>query len=240
MSRLSSSPTSRSPVSSGIDSLDKIIEGGFNEGDVILLAGQPGSGKSTLAIEFLYNGAKRHNQKGVYASFVESSSKLTRDMARFNWDLASLAGEGKLSILDLIQTIGQDGYETNLEVIMSYIKKIGAKRLVIDSLSAMMTYIQTKAEARSFMGIMNKFLEEVKCTTILILEMPWGRTEVGAGFEEFMADGLLILDSSLESFKVRRRLYIPKMRGVDHALDCFDFYITPDGINVSPIPVGKR
>ena len=33
-------------VTSGIPSLDKIIEGGFNRGDVILVAGQPGARKN--------------------------------------------------------------------------------------------------------------------------------------------------------------------------------------------------
>jgi len=230
----------REVVSSGIPSLDKIIEGGLNEGDVILVAGQPGAGKSTLGVQFTYNGATQWNQAGVYATFVESASKLKRNMLRFNWDLDKLEKERKACFLDLVQTIGEKGVEVNLEAIMSAIKDLNAKRLVIDSLSAMMTYIQTKAEARSFVALMNRFLEDAKCTTLCTLEVPWGSSDIGMGFEEFMADGLIVLESSLEQFKVRRRLYIPKMRGVDHALDCYDFYITPEGISVSPIPAVKR
>jgi len=220
--------------------LDKIIEGGLNEGDVILVAGQPGAGKSTLGVQFTYNGATQWNQAGVYATFVESASKLKRNMLRFNWDLAELERKKKINLLDLVQTIGERGVEVNLDAIMTAIKDIGAKRLVIDSLSGMMTYIQTKAEARSFVALMNRFLEEAKCTTLCTLEVPWARSDIGMGFEEFMADGLIVLESSLEQFKVRRRLYIPKMRGVNHALDCYDFYITPEGINVSPIPAARR
>lgn len=229
----------REVVSSGIQSLDKIIEGGFNEGDVILVAGQPGAGKSTLGIQFVYNGATQYEQAGVYATFIESASKLKRDMLRFNWDLAKLERERKLVVLDLIQTIGEKGVEANLEAIMDAIKGLNAKRLVIDSLSAMTTYIKTRAEARSFVALMNRFIEDAKCTTLCTLEVPWGRSDIGMGFEEFMADGLIILESSLEQVKVRRRLYIPKMRGVNHALECYDFYITPEGISISPIPAVK-
>lgn len=220
--------------------MDKIVEGGFHEGDVIVVAGQPGAGKSTLGVQFLYNGATQYNQAGVYATFIESAGKLKRDMAKFNWDLAKLEQERKAIVLDLIQTIGEKGVEANLEAIMTAIKDLGAKRLVIDSLSAMITYIETKAEARSFVALMNKFLEGAKCTTLCVLEVPWGRSEIGMGFEEFMADGLIILESSLEQFKVKRRLYIPKMRGVNQALDCYDFYITPEGISISPMPAAKR
>lgn len=227
---------SRKVVSSGIPSFDKIVEGGFNEGDVILVAGQPGAGKSTLGVQFLYNGAVKYNQNGVYATFVESGSKLKRDMLRFDWDLAKLEDEKKVSVLDMVQTVSERGVYLNLDVMMTAVKELGAKRLVIDSLSALTTYIHTKSEARSFISVINKFLENSKCTTLFIQEVPWGQKEIGMGFEEFMADGLVVLESSLEKYKVRRRLYIPKMRGVNHALDCYDFYIGPDGINVSPIP----
>jgi KaiC/GvpD/RAD55 family RecA-like ATPase len=103
-----------------------------------------------------------------------------------------------------------------------------------------MTYIKAKDEARSFMGLMNRFIENAKCTSLYVTEVPWGRSDIGFGFEEFMADGLIILESSLDQFKVKRRLYIPKIRGVNHALECYDFYITPEGINVSPIPTANQ
>jgi len=47
-------------------------------------------------------------------------------------------------------------------------KFLRAKRLVIDSLSAMTTYIKTRAEARTFVAIMNRFLENAKCTTLCL------------------------------------------------------------------------
>jgi KaiC/GvpD/RAD55 family RecA-like ATPase len=230
----------REIVSSGIKSLDKIVEGGFNQGDTILVAGQPGAGKTTLGVQFLYTGAKQENLPGVYATFVESPSKLKRDMLRFNWDLAQLEKERKLVILDLIQTVSEKGVAANLEAIMDAIKSLDAKLLVVDSLSGMMTYIKSKDEARSFMALMNRFIENAKCTTIYMMEVPWGTSQVGLGFEEFLADAFIVLESSIEDFKVRRRLYIPKMRGVNHALDCYDFYISADGISVSPIPAIKR
>jgi circadian clock protein KaiC len=227
-------------LSSGIPSLDKIIDGGFNEGDVILVAGQPGSGKSTLGMQFLHNGALQHDELGVYASFVESAAKLKRDMLRFGWDLGKLEQEGKLSLLDLIQSVSHRGVEANLAEIISSVTKLGAKRLVVDSLSAIMTYIHSASEARSFVSMMSKMLESTGCTTLLLLEIPWGKREIGMGFEEFLADGLIILESCLDGIKVRRRIYIPKMRGVDHSLDCYDFYITSEGIDVSSIPLANR
>lgn len=85
-------------LSSGIPSLDRIIDGGFNEGDVILVAGQPGAGKVPLGMQFIYNGVSLLNEPGIYASFVESAAKLKRDMLRLGWDLDKLGQGGKLSV----------------------------------------------------------------------------------------------------------------------------------------------
>jgi KaiC/GvpD/RAD55 family RecA-like ATPase len=123
---------------------------------------------------------------------------------------------------------------------LTAVKALGAKRLVIDSFSAMTVYVNTKADARSFAVLGNKLLENAKCTTMLLLEVPWGKGEIGMGYEEFVTDGLIILESRLEQFKIKRRLYVPKMRGISQALDCYDFYITPEGLKVSPIPATKE
>jgi len=227
-------------VPTGIPSLDKIIDGGFNEGDTILVAGQPGAGKSTLAVQFIYNGAVKYDCAGVYVTFVESANKLKRDMLSFNWNLVKLEKQRKVAVLDLIQAVGQECISANFQAILTAVNALGAKRLVIDSFSAMTTYVDTKAEARSFTALANRLLENAKCTTMLLLEVPWSKNEIGMGYEEFVTDGLIILESRLEQFKVKRRLYVPKMRGINHALDCFDFYITPEGIKVSPIPTSKE
>jgi circadian clock protein KaiC len=225
--------TLNSKISSGISSLDKITEGGFTQDDVILVAGQPGAGKTTLATQFLFDGATKCDETGIYATFVESAYKIKRNMLRFNWDLSKLEGERKIAILDLIQAASEKSVATNLDIIMSAVKALGAKRLVIDSLTSMTMYVKTKEEARSFISIMKKILEEANCTTLLLVEIPWNKSEVGSGFEEFVADGLIVLESTLDKFRIKRRLYIPKMRGTNHSLDCHDFFITPQGIKIS-------
>ncbi len=227
-------------VSSGIASLDNIIEGGFTPGDVILVAGQPGAGKTTLATQFLYNGATECGETGVYATFVESAAKIKLDMLKFNWDLAKLETERKITVLDLIQAASEKSVAVNLDVIMSAVKALQANRLVIDSLTAMTTYIKTKEEARGFISIMKKILEECRCTTMLLTEIPWNKNEIGSGFEEFVADCLIILESTLDRFRIKRRLYIPKMRGTNHSLDCHDFFITSEGIKISTLTISEK
>src|SRR3989442_15416964 len=88
-------PTSNR-VPTGITSLDKIIEGGLCKGDTIIVAGQPGTGKTTLGLQFLYYGATKCGENGVYASVIESGDKLKRNARRYGWDLDPLQKGGKL------------------------------------------------------------------------------------------------------------------------------------------------
>ena len=199
----------------------------------------PGSGKTTLATQYLFNGAVQYGERGVYATFVEGADKIKRDMLKFNWDLAKLEEEHKIVILDLVQA-KRKSVAANLDIIMTAVKILGANRLVIDSLTSMTAYIKTKEEARGFVSLMTKILVEAKCTALLLVEIPWNKSDVGAGFEEFVADSLIILESTLDRFRIKRRLYIPKMRGTNHSLDCHDFYITADGISISTLGTTEK
>ncbi len=223
-------------VQTGVPSLDKIIEGGLCRGDTIIVAGQPGTGKTTLGLQFLYHGATRCGENGVYASVIESADKLKRNSRRFGWDLDKLEREGKLQLVSLQSTM-KAGVSTALETVLESLHSIDAKRLVFDSLSSLMTAFESNAEARSFLHIMVKFLEGAGCTTLMISEVPWGKRQLGTNFEEFLGDGLIVLDASFDNSRVRRRIYVPKMRGTEHRLEGYDYYITRDGFSLAPTPI---
>ena len=223
-------------ASTGIPSLDKLIEGGLVRGDTTIIAGQPGTGKTTLGLQFLMYGATKSGENGVYASVIESGEKLKRNARRFGWDLDSLEKEGKLQMVSLQSTM-KAGVSTALETVLEALHTVHAKRLVFDSLSALMTAFESTAEARSFLHIMLKFLEAANCTTLMISEVPWGRQQLSTNFEEFLGDGLIVLESSFDNSRVRRRIYIPKMRGTENRLEGYDYYITREGFAVSPTPI---
>lgn len=228
----------KSQVSSGVPSLDRIIGGGFKKGSNIFVAGQPGAGKTTLGLQFLFHGSKNLEEPGIYVSFVESAQKMLKNALSFGWDFAAL--RAKVKVLDLVTTVGETGVKEIFEIMMDAVKELKAQRVVIDTLTALTTYVETKAEARTFIGLLNRFLEEAGCTSLSLLEVPWAKRELGAGFEEFLGDGLIVLESSVNDLRVRRRLYVPKMRGIDHSLECYDFFITKDGIRVAPIPSPQK
>ncbi len=223
-------------VQTGIPSLDKLIEGGLVPGDTTIVAGQPGTGKTTLGLQFLVHGAVKCGENGVYASVIESGEKLKRNARRFGWDLDVLEKEGRLQLVSLQSTM-KAGVSTALETVLEALHTVKARRLVFDSLSALMTAFESTAEARSFLHIMLEFLEAANCTTLMISEVPWGKQQLGTNFEEFLGDGLIVLESSFDNSRVRRRIYIPKMRGTENRLEGYDYYITREGFALAPTPI---
>ena len=84
----------------GIDGLDKMLEGGIPKGSTVLLVGGPGTGKTILSIQFLIKGIEKYSEKGIFVCLQEKKNSLYRAMQRFSWDLPRLEKEGKFSFLD--------------------------------------------------------------------------------------------------------------------------------------------
>jgi len=83
-------------IKSGISGLDKILKGGLNKGDVILLSGGPGTCKTIAALQYIYKGALENNEPGVYISFEESVDDLKKDAECFGWNFDKLEKSKKV------------------------------------------------------------------------------------------------------------------------------------------------
>ena len=70
-------------IRSGVHGLDELIEGGYSRGDIILLAGGTSTGKTIFSVQFIYNGAVKHGEKGVYATF-EEDRKILNSLFKLN------------------------------------------------------------------------------------------------------------------------------------------------------------
>ncbi len=110
-------------ISSGDESLDIVLGGGFVPGSVILLAGQPGIGKSTLLLQIAHNVAKL--SPTIYISGEESTHQVASRASRLGKlstklklassivadDIARTISEGSFGVVfvDSIQTVACKG-----------------------------------------------------------------------------------------------------------------------------------
>ncbi|MEM2144788.1 MAG: ATPase domain-containing protein [Candidatus Jordarchaeaceae archaeon] len=213
----------------GIAWLDQLIEGGFPRGSLILLAGNPGSGKTVFSVKFLCKGVQI-GESGIYVSFAEGKETFMHNMIRhLGHEYEKYLATDKFSFLDLI-TVKEEGITTVLESILAEIQRLNAKRLVIDSYSALAQAFENKINVRIVIHtILGKMVRKAGCTTIIISEIPRGQEQIGMGIEEFVADGVILLkdidiydhssegDKYPEQIEVRsaRAIEILKMRGTE-------------------------
>jgi circadian clock protein KaiC len=220
-------------VKTGILHLDELIGDGFPKNHLILLAGCAGTGKTIFSTQFIYNGAVEHNERGVYTILEEDASTLKRNMKTLGYDLERLEREGKARIID-VESLKGVGLSSNIQYITEAVAKMRAQRLVIDSLSALLTACEERFDYRALMHFFYRLLKNYNCTAILTCSIPTGQTTLGLGIEEFVADALLILDNVQEDSELKRRILIQKMRGTNHTRKWHNVLVTEQGMEIVP------
>ncbi len=203
-----------SRVLTGIDGLDPLIEGGFPRGSLVLLAGNPGTGKTIFGMQFLHKGAVNYGENGIYVSFAESKNTIIDNTSKLlKCDLRTEKKNGEVKILDFA-TVKEEGLSTILEMIFNEMMALKAKRLVIDSFTAMAQAFKDTIEARIIIHtILSRFVRQLDCTTILIVEVPIGSEKIGLSIEEFVADGVITLRKESYDGRLVREITIEKLRG---------------------------
>ena len=217
-------------VSTGIKLLDKELCGGFLKGQMILLAGNPGSGKTTFGVQFLAEGLQ-NGEPGIFVGLVETKE----DFMKYMWHLGFYLEEyeTKEQFLFIESLTAKDPAELDLLVdkIVKSALKMGAKRIVIDSLTAMEVDFSSRKEIRVFLhNRLLRALKKANLTAIAIVDVPYGEEKIGSGIEEFVFDGILQLTVKKEKGLPRRQLTVKKFRAKDLSFVDYDLIIGSGGI----------
>jgi circadian clock protein KaiC len=223
-----------SRVPTGIKGLDDMIEGGFPRGSMILLAGSPGSGKTIASAQYLHYGASQLNENGVYVSFVERESTFLRNMAKIGLNFEQLKNEGKFKFMDMITPGSQEFSMDTINFALREVQSMNARRLVIDSFTALASTFKKEVDARVILHLLEKLMREMNCTSLLLVEIPTGRVDLGLGFEEFVVDGLILFEAVREQLGIRKRAIISKMRGTNHSQNYCNIIISNQGLSLLP------
>jgi circadian clock protein KaiC len=225
-----------------IEGFDDISHGGLPLGRTTLFSGTSGTGKTLFSVQFLYNGILFFDEPGVFVTFEESPSDIIKNAYSFGWDLPKLINEGKLFILDASpdpegqEVIGNFDLSALIERLQYAINKYKAKRVAIDSITAVFQQYEAASVVRREIFRLVARLKQIGVTTVITTE----RTEeYGAiasfGVEEFVADNVAIVRNVLEGERRRRTMEILKLRGTTHMKGEYPFTITNDGVNIFPL-----
>lgn len=200
-----------------VEGLDDRLDGGFRKGHVILLAGTPGTMKSSLAINIAYNNANCDGYKVLYISIEESRESLLLAMKSLGM---TALDESKMFIVDIGRLrlehsdadAGRDWFRILKEYLRKKVEVEGVQLIVLDSLTAIyaLTLMENpRQQLFHFFG----FLKSLGVTTIIISETQVGENKFGPHYEEYLADGTILLKFvDVGETDVQLRVRIVKLR----------------------------
>lgn len=224
----------------GISGLDEVTGGGLPTGRSTLICGPAGCGKTLTAMEFLVRGVTQYGEPGVFVAFEESTADLVANFASLGFDLPAAEAAGLL-VLDHINVVRGDAEETgewDLDGLFlrlgASIDKVGAKRIVIDTIETLFGAFSNTAILRSELHRLFAWLKDRGVTAVITGERGDG-TLSRHGIEEYVSDCVIVLDHRVTEQTSTRRLRILKYRGSLHGTNEYPFLIGEEGVSVLPV-----
>jgi circadian clock protein KaiC len=221
----------RRRLSLGIPELDRMLGGGLLEGDSLLVAGPSGTGKSALATQFIAEGL-RQGEPGIVAIFEERPQGYLQRAAGFGLNLTTPQAKGTLETLYL-RPLDLSVDET-MQEILDAIQRVGAKRLVIDSLVGfeMALAPNYRFEFRESLYRMIGALTGAGITILSTVEVEdtFTAMEFSHYAISFLTDDIIRLRYVEIDGQLRKVLVVAKMRGGNHSKDIREYIITDKGV----------
>jgi circadian clock protein KaiC len=224
-------PQKRERLSTGVSGLDDMIGGGVISGDAVMLTGPAGSGKSTVATQFMVEGLA-NGESGVIAIFEEYPEEYLARANTRNPEVGKMIEAGKLELIYLRPL--DLSVDEALAAIVEAVERLGAKRVVIDSLSGFEV-----ALAPTFRDDFRESLYRLVGTLTATGVTVFMTAEVAEGFSEarftaervsFITDEIIVQRYIELEGELRRVIAVIKMRGSEHSHEFRMYDVTAEGV----------
>lgn len=219
-----------SPRSSGHETLDRMLDGGYRRGATALIAGPTGSGKTTIACTFALGAAQR-GERTLYVSFEEGRESLLHAMKSPGIDLLPLIESGALEILTAMPE--SLGVEDHLLRILQVMDRFRPEHLIVDAISASVR-MGSDAAAFDFLVRLLSACRERGVTCIFLNQTPRGAAAdhiTGIGVSSLI-DTVLVLDYAVKGGELCRSIFVLKSRGARHSHRVQQLTISDNGIEI--------
>jgi circadian clock protein KaiC len=226
-------------VAPGVRGLADVMGGGLPAEGLTLVAGTAGAGKTMFATQFLAD-AVTNGDGGVFVSFEERPQAIRRNFRSFGWDVERWEDEGRWMFVDASPQLHEEtpvigDYDlTPLVVRVRHaVEQVGAKRVAIDATGSLVEQFRDIGAARRALLQLAAELQDLGVTSIMTAERAEDYGPITKfGFEEFVADAVVILRNALGDEKRRRTVEVLKLRGGSHLRGEHLFTVVPDGAMV--------
>lgn len=223
-------PQSFQRLTTGVPGLDELMGGGIPVGDAVIIAGPAGSGKSTFATQFIAEGL-RLRQPGVIVVFEEYPEEYLARAHDRNDQIANME-TGELLKIIYLRPLDLSVDETLAEI-LDGVQHVGAKRVVIDSLSGFEIALAPgfRQDFRESLYRLVGALTATGVTVVMTAETIGSFPDVGFTSERvsFITDDIIVQRFVEIRGELRRVLAVVKMRGSDHSREFRTYEVTAKG-----------
>jgi circadian clock protein KaiC len=222
-------PTYTDRVSTGIERLDDLLDGGYLRGSSVLVSGSPGTSKTSLGASFVAAACAR-GERALFVSFDESGAQIARNVRSIGLDLAPYVDAGRLVMASEFSS----GFspEEHFVTVRELLRRHKPDCLVIDPLSALMK------GGYAFSNIIcESVLDQAKCHGITLLctsllDPASTDLEVSASHVSTIADTWIHVSYVARDGERNRALTIIKSRGTRHSNQVRELSLGKAGITV--------
>jgi circadian clock protein KaiC len=211
----------------GVPGLDEMLGGGLPGGYSLLVAGPSGSGKSLLAAAFLAEGV-RSGEKGVIAAFEQHPNRSR------NRIVADLIARGQVGLVE--NRAADFSLDEVLYLLMREIRRLGARRVVIDSLSGFELALAPtfREDFRESLSNLVSALASAGVTTLMTSELEDRYTDLRFSpyGTAFMTDAIIVQRYIEVDSRLRRVMAVVKVRASPHSDELREFAIDGEGIHI--------
>jgi circadian clock protein KaiC len=221
-------------LATGIAGLDQMLRGGLLPRTANLVEGAPGTGKTTLGMQFIQHGIAACAEPGIILTFEEFPQQYYRDAINFGWDFQAHEAANQLRIVMTSPEVTRADLRQINGRLERIAEQIGAKRVLVDSLSHFERLTPNPVELRQIIYEFINGLKRLDLTAILTRESAalLGETPDIEEDLAFVADSYILLRYVEIQSAVHKALLVLKLRGSDHDKDIRQYAITAQGIEV--------
>ncbi|MCU0653199.1 MAG: circadian clock protein KaiC [Candidatus Pacebacteria bacterium] len=221
---------SRQRVSSGLRSLDAMLEGkGFYQGSTIMISGTPGTGKTSLAAHFAKDLCAK-GQRVIFFTFEESADQVMRNMKSIGIDLAPCVKRNLLRFEASRPSIY--GLEMHLISMHKAIDRFDPQAIIMDPISNLIT-TGNPGEVRSMLTRLIDYLKTRRTTALFndLIDSGQKSDSTNVGVSSLM-DTWITIRNTLVDTERQRHICVLKSRGMDHSRHVRRLEISKRGVRI--------
>lgn len=208
-------------LATGVEGIDRLIEGGVPRGFFVAVTGEPGCGKTVLSIHFINQGLKE-GDRCIFVTTEESQDSIIRQASQFGMEFKKALEERKLIIVDALMgresrwSLNELDVEPLVNKVVEAKKELGygRGRVVIDSMSAF--WLDKPAQSRRYSYFVKKVLSKWDFTVLATSQYAITSAEAFGWGIEHIADGIIRFRRTVRKGELKRYVLIEKMRQTDH------------------------